>query len=89
MKRLVAIFALAGSLCACAHQPELVQVPVAVPCSPPPVLARPHLPVADLTADTPANQVMKAYLASLETLKGYAAELEKLLDGYRGGDGGR
>ena len=70
-------------LCACSHQPDLVEVPTALPCPPPPAVARPHLPAADLDAGTPPDQVMKALVASLQTLTGDATELEKLLDAYR------
>lgn len=89
MRRLALIIALAGALCSCSHLPKTVQVPVAVPCKAPPVVARPHLPAADLDAYTPPDQVIKALVASMEILKGYAAELETLLNGYRPGTGGK
>ncbi|HBG06310.1 MAG: hypothetical protein A2075_12130 [Geobacteraceae bacterium GWC2_58_44] len=89
MRRFAVIAALAGLLCACSHHPDIVQVPLAVPCPEPPAIARPHLPAVDLNAYTPPDQVMKALVASLEILKGYAGELETLLNGYRPRTGDR
>lgn len=89
MKRAQAFCVITGVLLACSCHPEMVQVPVAVPCPPPPAVQRPHLPIAELKPASPANQVMRAYAASVEVLKGYALQLEKLLDGYRGGRDGQ
>ena len=83
MRRFAAMAVWVAILAACSIQPKIVQTPVALPCPPPPAAVRPHLPAADLDAYAAPDQVMKALLASLETLKGYAAELEKVLDGYR------
>lgn len=81
MSRLLSILALA-SLWGCAHE-TIVQVPVAVPCPPPPVVSRPHLPIADIKRGDGEAALIKAYAATVEALKGYAEELEALLDGYR------
>ena len=89
MRKAVALTIIAGSLLACSYRPSVVKVPVAAPCPAPPELVRPHLPAADLNAYTPPGEVQKALLGSLEVLRGYAAELEKLLDGYRPGTGDR
>lgn len=87
--RIAMAIVLLVTVAACAHQPA-VQVPVAVPCPAPPPVVRPKLLVTGLTQATPPDQVMKALIASLEILAGYAGELETLLDGYRkGGTGGR
>lgn len=79
----LAIVLLAGG---CAHRPPqtvTVQGPVAVPCPPPPIVNRPALPLSDLTPESGPDAVMRAYAASVAALMGYAAELERLLDGYR------
>lgn len=60
-----------------------VQVPVAVPCPEPPLLLWPDLPTAHVTASTPDGEVAKAYVASLQVLKGRLAEALTLLNGYR------
>jgi hypothetical protein len=67
------------------HQPppQIVQVPVAVPCPAPAPTVRPHLAVADLPTDADPATIMRAYAASLMALQGYARELEALLDTYR------
>lgn len=67
----------------CAHAPQVVNVPVAVPCPAPPAIARPHLPIASLRKDDPPAAVMRAYAATVEALSGYARELEAILQGYR------
>lgn len=82
MKKLLLILGLASSLWGCAHE-TIVQVPVAVPCPPPPAVSRPHLPIADIRRGEGEAALIKAYAATVEALKGYAEELEALLDGYR------
>lgn len=84
VRKSLAFVIIATSLLACSYRPEIVQVPVPVPCPPPPALERPELPIGALKPESPADQVMKAYVASIEVLKGYAIQLEKLLGGYRG-----
>lgn len=75
------------SLSGCASAPVNAEIPVAVPCPPPPAVARPALPIADLIAESPPDAVMRAYAATVQTLMGYARELELLLNGYRTGSG--
>lgn len=60
-----------------------VQVPVAVPCPEPPLLLWPDLPLSHITASTPDGEVAKAYVASIQILKGRLAETLALLNGYR------
>lgn len=74
-------------LVGCASSPVRAQIPVAVPCPPPPAVARPALPIAELTAESQPDAVMRAYAATVEALMGYAGELELLLDGYRPAEG--
>ena len=72
---------LALMLSACAGKPQIVEVPVPVKMTPPPVLARPSLPIATPPL-TPGEQI-GAWAATVEILQNYATELEALLDGYR------
>lgn len=82
MGRSIVVIGLLVSLAACAPAPVRVEAePPPLP-EPPPV-ARPHLPIADLTPVDGADAVMRAYAATVEVLTGYAAELETLLDAYR------
>ena len=74
-------------LAGCAAEPVIrtveVEIPVAVDCPAPPAIARPALPLADITADSSPADVLRAYAATVEALMGYSLELEGLLDGYR------
>lgn len=79
---LIAMLILTG--CATTALPPTAVLPVAVPPPPPPVIARPALPIAEITAASAPDAVMRAYVASVAVLQGYARQLEKLLDGYRG-----
>lgn len=79
----VMIGGMAGILAGCSSVPPHAEIPVAVPCPPPAAAARPALPIAELTADSPPDTVMRAYAATVEALMGYVEELETLLDGYR------
>lgn len=87
MKRLV--IALTVFLSGCCTLPETVEVPVAVPYTPPPVIQRPQLSIRHLKAGLPPAEVKRLYAESLEQLSGYATGLEKLLDGYREGNRAR
>lgn len=76
---------MALSLAGCAHAPSTplrVEVPVAIPCPAPQPLPRPVLPFADLAPDAPDADVLRAVVASLEILTGYAQALERQLAGY-------
>ena len=75
-------FALAG----CAAPPPRivvqqvkVPVPVQVPCPAPSVPARPQLPIAGLQPGAAPADVVRAYVAMVAVLQGYAAQLEQLL----------
>ena len=82
MKRLGLIMVVALTLCGCAHTTP-APVIITAPCPSPPIVTRPHLPAADLTANSSPADVMRALIASQQLLQGYAAELETILDGYR------
>ena len=60
-----------------------VPVPVQVPCPAPSVPARPRLPIADLAPGATPAAVDRALVATVATLKGYAAQLEQLLGAKR------
>jgi hypothetical protein len=64
--------------------PRVVEVPVAVECPHPKVPERPHLPIADLTDKSEDSDVVKAYAATVQALKDYAAALELLLQAQAG-----
>ncbi len=83
MKTIAAIAVLCLLFAGCAHAPPAVEIPVAVPCPAPPQGIRPHLPIADLRSTDSPDNVVRAYAASVETLIGYARELETILSGYR------
>lgn len=83
MKILAAIAILCLLAFGCAHAPPTAEIPVAVPCPAPPATVRPHLPIADLRSTDSPDNVVRAYAASVETLIGYARELETILSGYR------
>lgn len=74
------------SVVGCQRTPRIVvqraEVPVAVPCPPPVMPPRPELPLVYITAASTPEQVVRAYLVSIEILKGYSLELEALLRGY-------
>lgn len=74
-------------LAGCASEPVIrtveVRVPVAANCPAPPQVVRPGLPIADLAPDSQPADVLRAYAATVEVLKGYCGELETVLDGYR------
>lgn len=73
----------------CSTLPQTVEVPVAVPCSPPPVIQRPHLAIRNLKPGLPPADVKRLYAESLEQLGGYAEYLETILAGYREGSSAR
>lgn len=87
MKRIA--IALVVLLSGCSTLPPTVEVPIAVPCPPPPVIQRPRLSISNLTPGLPPAEVKRMYAESLEQLGGYAEYLEQLLNGYREGSGGR
>lgn len=66
---------------ACTCKPILVPTPI--PCPAPATIERPFLPISSLKPDSPASDVVKAYVISVEVLKGYAVQLEMILQGYR------
>lgn len=81
MKALVivtAMFLIAG----CTAATETV-IPVAIPCPQPPVLTRPCLAIQDLHGAEQPGEVIKAYVLTVEQLRGYAVELETIINGYR------
>lgn len=77
------VIALAVLLSGCSTLPQTVEVPIAVPCTPPPAIQRPLLSIRNLKPGLPPAEVKRLYAESLEQLSGYATYLEKLLNGYR------
>lgn len=73
----------------CCTLPQTVEVPIAVPCTPPPAIQRPLLSIRNLKPSLPPAEVKRLYAESIEQLSGYATYLETLLDGYRGGSSAR
>ena len=68
-------------------QPEIryvrVEVPVAVPCPPPPYLPGIDLPIYHLGLHPTPAEVAKAYADSVTILLGEVSRRDQLLDGYR------
>ena len=84
MKRFALIIMVAMVLSGCSSTlPRTVEIPVAVPCTPPPVVIRPHLAISTLQLNSPPAEVIRAYAVSLEQVTGYAQQLETILNGYR------
>lgn len=79
----IAVMAMVLFAAGCSTLPATVDIPVAVPCPAPPVIARPRLTVHDLRPDSSPAEVIRAYAESLEAIAGYAESLEEVLDGYR------
>jgi hypothetical protein len=85
MKRLIlySLFTLHSSLfLGCATTPTAL-IPVATPCPQPPQLVRPHLAIQELQPVAAPSEVFRAYVITIEQLKGYAVELETIINGYR------
>ena len=61
-------------------KPQVVYIPAQ--CPNPPALVRPTLPLETLPEPATPDQVTGACLASIELLKGYAAQCETILTGY-------
>lgn len=55
--------------------------PIPYACPTPPVIARPALPYASIPTDAPDHDVMRAWAATIEALRGYAEQLEVGLRG--------
>ena len=69
-------------LVGCASTPTAL-LPVATPCPLPPPLVRPHLAIQGLQPQAPPAEVLRAYVVTVEQLRGYAEELEIIINGYR------
>ena len=63
--------------CASAPNVRIADVPE------PPVIARPDLPVLNITATMDAGQVLSLHRQTIKILQAYAAELEAALNAYR------
>lgn len=87
MKRFA--LALTMLLAGCSTLPQTVDVPIPLPCTPPPAIQRPQLSIRHLKAGLPPAEVKRLYAESLEQLSGYATYLEILLNGYREGNRAR
>ena len=85
MKRILTILLFSLLLGACSLLPmaPTAEIPIAVPCTVPPIVVRPHLQISDLTETDGADVVIRAYVSTVVTLEGYASSLEILLNGYR------
>ena len=59
--------------------PKVVEVPVQVGCDKAQLPTRPVLELSKLEQGSPAEQVVKAYAASVEQLETYSQSLEELL----------
>lgn len=81
MKRML-LMAMAALLSGCCTLPPVVEVPVAVPCPPPPVFNRPSLSIRNLKPESPPAEVERAIAETIEQLGGYAAYLEQIIKGY-------
>ena len=79
----------ASYLLGCSTLPATVEIPIAVPCTPPPEIARPGLALGTLKPESPPAEVIRAYAESLEAVAGYAEQLETILGGYREGSRAR
>lgn len=66
----------------CASTPTAL-LPVATPCPAPPPLVRPRLAVQELKPVAAPSEVFRAYVVTVEQLRGYAEELEIIISGYR------
>lgn len=62
-------------------KPQVVYIPAQCPA--PPSIVRPTLPLETLPEPATPDQVAGACLASIELLKGYAAQCETILTGYK------
>ncbi|HEU5047079.1 MAG TPA: hypothetical protein VFT64_04465 [Rickettsiales bacterium] len=70
-------------LTACTHaqpvpEPVVVKVPVAIPCSPPPI-AEPYWNVVHLENNASDTERLKALLVDMDTSKAYIEELKAQL----------
>lgn len=80
---LLSLFTIHSSLLlGCAGTPTAL-VPVATPCPQPPPLVRPHLAIQDIKPVAVPAEVLRAYVVTVEQLRGYAEELEIIINGYR------
>lgn len=66
----------------CAAAPTAL-LPVATPCPQPAALVRPRLAIQDLQSVAAPAEVLRAYVVTVEQLRGYAEELEIIINGYR------
>lgn len=46
-------------------------------------MVRPHLAIQGLQPQAPPAEVLRAYVVTVEQLRGYAEELEIIINGYR------
>lgn len=71
------------SLIGCTTIPKQVNIPVIVKQPSPKIPLKPNLPIASLTKQSKPNEVMKAYVESVEILQGYSDQLIQLLKAYK------
>lgn len=72
---------------ACAKAPRTeyvrVEVPIPVPCPEPPALAMPDLEISRLRPDSSPDQVAKAAVSDIATLRARLADAIRYLEAYR------
>lgn len=91
-KALILAFAVALVGCQSAPSTSTALIPIATPAPAPGDIARPHLPILDVSEETIKScedsgtlcgDLVKALDASLEAAWAWALQQEKILDGYR------
>lgn len=72
----------------CSTVPREVQVPVALPCPPPPDLPPLEYPLEALRSGSSSAETVRAFALIIEMQKTRIDSFEKILDGYRPKKGG-
>jgi uncharacterized lipoprotein YajG len=73
--RTISIIFVSIILAACATPPQIIKVPVTISAQSVELPPRPILPVSSLTAASTPDEIIKAYVASLIALNGWATSL--------------
>lgn len=82
MKILVLLTCLLLSGCA-SHAPAIIDVPVMQKMTASHIPQEPYLPIYNLTSQSTAPEIIKAYVASVVELKGWGTALTLVLQGYQ------
>jgi hypothetical protein len=73
----------------CATTPRIITTvskPIGVPilyCPAPPTLVRPALPISQVTKTTNEGQLVKMYVATIETIIGYSNQQQLIINQYK------